>query len=349
MNEMLTLSETSGYLHSLNAPNVVAAIAVKRQRHIETHGNDPITIQMLHLKTFDFARLAIENYDPTFKFIGTDLPYRNELTLEQVKERTKKKGNQETKQRQNGENGSLQETETNTLLVDKAECYMVNNYAGIMLEMQQFEATDSFPKEQTPLLAQAYVRHTLTRLEASEIAEKLIRRLFNEEPTEELYSEVENALNQHVISVLPVLQKELLQMWSSMGKQTAVRKWLRNAKKDSEVTSWIEVSTKEGPAICSQNPSDTLLDELVLMADKKELPPGVQMKIEQTVQALRHYFQTIETRHEQLVLVEGKRQLEKEMEKMKLEIRDLLQTSRVLKKEIEQGLKRTYSQVFLDK
>ncbi|KAM0453300.1 hypothetical protein ACHAO4_004892 [Trichoderma viride] len=150
MNEILTLSESSGYLHSLSAPIVVAAIAVKRLRRIETLGSDTVTIQMLHLKTFEFAQLAIENYDPTFKFIGTDLPYRNELTLNQVSERTRKKRSQETKQRQNGENGNgLEETETDILYVDNAECYMINDKAGIMLEMQQFEATDSKPKEQT--------------------------------------------------------------------------------------------------------------------------------------------------------------------------------------------------------
>lgn len=151
MNEILTLSESSGYLHSLSAPIVVAAIAVKRLRHIETLGSDTVTIQMLHLKTFDFAQLAIENYDPTFQFIGTDLSYRNELTLNQVSQRTKKKRSQETKQRRNGEKGNgLEEAETDILYVDNAECYMINNKAGIMLEMQQFEATDSKPKEQTP-------------------------------------------------------------------------------------------------------------------------------------------------------------------------------------------------------
>ncbi|KAM0523808.1 hypothetical protein ACHAPE_001060 [Trichoderma viride] len=151
MSEILTLSESSGYLHSLNAPIVVAAIAVKRLRRLETLGGDPVTIQMLHLKTFDFAQVAIENYDPTFKFIGTDLPYRNEMTLSQVSERTKKKRKQDTKQRQKGENGNgLEKMEIGILYVDNADCYMVNNKAGVMLEMQQFEATDSKPKEQTP-------------------------------------------------------------------------------------------------------------------------------------------------------------------------------------------------------
>lgn len=168
MSEILTLSESSGYLHSLNAPVVVAAIAVKRLRRLETLGSDPVTIQMLHLKTFDFAQVAIENYDPTFKFIGTDLPYRTELTLSQVSERTKKKRKQDTKQRQNGENGNgLEETETGILYVDNAECYMINNKAGIMLEMQQFEATDFKPKEQTPSGAQGHrsrVDHLLDKI-----------------------------------------------------------------------------------------------------------------------------------------------------------------------------------------
>lgn len=151
MSEILTLSESSGYLHSLNAPIVAAAIAVKRLRRLETLGSDPITIQMLHLKTFDFALTAIEHYDPTFKFIGTDLPYRNELTLNQVSERTKKKSNQDAKQGQNGENGNgLEGAETDILYVDNADYYMINNKAGIMLEMQQFERQTLNRKSKLP-------------------------------------------------------------------------------------------------------------------------------------------------------------------------------------------------------
>lgn len=55
MRYIVRRTEATGRYHILNAPSVVAAIAVKNMRRIVTNGKNKVTISMIKYHTFDFA------------------------------------------------------------------------------------------------------------------------------------------------------------------------------------------------------------------------------------------------------------------------------------------------------
>ncbi|KAM0523807.1 hypothetical protein ACHAPE_001059 [Trichoderma viride] len=84
--EMYELSETDGYLYVLPAPSLVATVAVKILRNLQTRNNDDdASIRLDNLFQFDYLGFAIENYKPGAKYTATDVEYEIDPTARQPK------------------------------------------------------------------------------------------------------------------------------------------------------------------------------------------------------------------------------------------------------------------------
>ncbi|KAL6907384.1 hypothetical protein GGI43DRAFT_380886 [Trichoderma evansii] len=69
-------TEATGRYHILNATSVVAAIAIKSMRRINTTGNDEVTLSLIKYKTFHFAAESVKSYTKTnTPIIQTNQPY----------------------------------------------------------------------------------------------------------------------------------------------------------------------------------------------------------------------------------------------------------------------------------
>ncbi|KAL6886801.1 hypothetical protein GGI43DRAFT_274017 [Trichoderma evansii] len=162
---------------------------------------------------------------------------------------------QEQNEQNQGENtvnetvGSGTPTES-ILYVDNALEYTTNNYLGIMLEMQQFESVGSILREETPPPGiKTEINHTITRQEAMDQVGEMIQKILTGSNSIQLNKELTAVINENIIAVLPQDEKMVLQIWSSMIKNTDINEWTKKAVGDKLEHSWTETVIQPGPAI----------------------------------------------------------------------------------------------------
>ncbi|KAL7962329.1 hypothetical protein V8C34DRAFT_325205 [Trichoderma compactum] len=78
MHQLAKATQRTGQVHILNAPSVIAAIAVIRLRNMEIVGNDDLTALLINLKTFQYAHSSVKYWSADAGFgatIHTTEPY----------------------------------------------------------------------------------------------------------------------------------------------------------------------------------------------------------------------------------------------------------------------------------
>ncbi|EHK26799.1 uncharacterized protein TRIVIDRAFT_62602 [Trichoderma virens Gv29-8] len=125
-------------VHIMNAPSVVAAIAVKKLRHVDTNGKDDVSSLLTKAKTFEYAHASIQVWKPTHKVIRTDRPYDglplvdNEVTT------------------LDEDRASTEDGDEDIEVLSMADVQQTRNQAQLMLEVQQFEEPRARPRTPTP-------------------------------------------------------------------------------------------------------------------------------------------------------------------------------------------------------
>ncbi|KAM0259361.1 hypothetical protein ACHAQJ_003393 [Trichoderma viride] len=300
MKKIAELTQRTEKYHILPATSVVAAIAVKRFRRIETDGKNMTTNYLIEYKTFEYAHLSIKNYTASGPFILVlDQQYIKSGAVRQY-EKDKEANTQdlETEEEDSHDEMSDDDEDDLPLIRDTKTTDQggVMNQAGIMLEVQQFEAKHARPREPCPP-ADITVTTSLkvTRQEVLAAVEPLWARINNERWQDDLNNALAQQLTAERVLVLPQTMKSVLQQWTTWTGHAEIKGWIQAATEDKTVHEWQQVETKPEPLLrSSKSPADTILKDLENLANRIDLERGTRTKIRQCATALRQYISRLE-------------------------------------------------------
>lgn len=242
MRYIVRRTEATGRYHILNAPSVVAAIAVKNMRRIVTNGKNKVTISMIKYHTFDFAAESVKNYTRTNKpIIQTNQPYPRAGDTDQAAA---------------GE--SIQEPdELEKQMVSDIICvekyFMSKNQAGLMLQGREFEAPYAKPRH--PPGGVTVVTHTITRMQAVAHVEPLIQRILDEPWQDALNDELASKLTEETVAVLFPAIKTWLATWARQASKPLILERLQRCIEDKTTHHWKETQRRPGQALWSATSS----------------------------------------------------------------------------------------------
>ncbi|KAH6603966.1 hypothetical protein Trco_007412 [Trichoderma cornu-damae] len=290
VKQLARQTDSTGRFHILNAPSVVAAIAVKRMRKMETDGTDFITTLLLRYKVFEFAHLSVLCFElyPDNKIIPTNqVRPAPSMTL----------AGEEPSTTVDSEETTIADAtmmpELNTSAADEPDTPEPNdgsenivtlepiamtadddhrNVAGLMLICQQHEAPGT-RRRTTPPPPPVVVttKMTITRDEALQRAGDTIKSIRTQKWNDELNEALDAILTEQIVKVLPQECKAWMEGWATQADKPHVSTWLMEATADLMVYEWTHAEETPGPALWSETgPLDNIIQDLekMVMTDK---------------------------------------------------------------------------------
>ncbi|KAL7931722.1 hypothetical protein V8C35DRAFT_329374 [Trichoderma chlorosporum] len=176
---------------------------------------------------------------------------------------------------------------------------MTRNYAGVMLECQQFYSGFEPPKSPTPPPGiEITTQSTITRAQAIEMIEPYLTRARQEKFQASVDDELTKRLKKEIVQVMDADTKVWLRFWATMTDKPDVLEWVNDAKEDKEAVEYAEIRTLPGPPMWSStNPGYTIIQDLLDYASDPRVPAAVGEKIRMATYAINHYVKTMETKH----------------------------------------------------
>lgn len=203
-------------------------------------------------------------------------------------------GNSET-DHSNGEDSDEEVFDATGLI---SEHDVVRNYAGIMLECQQFYS--GFVRPETlppPPGIQVTTRVTITRAEAIEKLEPYLTRARQEKFQASVNDELAKRMSEEIVQVMDADTKTWLRTWAIFVDKPDILKWVDDAKDDMETVEYTETRTLPGRAMWSTDPADTMIQDLLDCASAPGVPDAVRYRMQTATYALNHYVKAMEKKH----------------------------------------------------
>ncbi|KAL6693208.1 hypothetical protein J3F84DRAFT_380236 [Trichoderma pleuroticola] len=215
-------------------------------------------------------------------------PKRTEAADEHV-------GNSETDQ-SNGEDSDVADVFDATGLISEHD--VVRNYAGIMLECQQFYSGFVRPKTPTPPPdIEVTTRMTITRAQAIEKLEPYLTRARQEKFQANVTDELAKRMSEEIVQVMDADTKTWLRTWAIFVDKPDILRWVDGAKDDMETVEYTEIRTHPAPAMWSHDPADTIIQDLLDCARAPGVPDAVRHSIQTATYAINHYVKAMEKKH----------------------------------------------------
>ncbi|KAH0523238.1 hypothetical protein TsFJ059_008273 [Trichoderma semiorbis] len=175
---------------------------------------------------------------------------------------------------------------------------VVRNYAGIMFECQQFYS--GFVRPETPPPPpgiQVTTRVTITRAQAIEKLEPYLTRARQEKFQASVNDELAKRMSEEIVQVMDAETKTWLRTWAIFVDKPDILKWVDDAKDDMETVEYTETRTLPGRAMWSNDPADTIIQDLLDCASAPGVPDAVRHLNRAATYAINHYVKAMEKKH----------------------------------------------------